>query len=462
MAKLYSNRVLYVNPDAGNCNWDVDWYRNNLINDALMNQSLEGNFVNSGLIPSVGIGLQILTTEGTLTINNIEYTFTAQEIPLVGATVELEEINFVYVDIDGNINVTQDSPNENCCLIAIVDCDTTSVLRLIDVRKFPEVKEFPEMTSVNKNEIINGCFRIWQRNTTQTSNGYGSDDRFLNGHSGSTKTHSRQSFTAGQTEVPGEPKYYSRTVVATAATVSSYCFKTQRIESVRKLAGQNAILSFYARSDSLRDMAVEFTQSFGSSGSAAVTGIGVIKITLTSTWQKFEIPVSIPSIAGKTISGGDDYLGIIFWFEAGSNYDARTDFLGNQSGTFDLSSIKFEKGLIATEFIEREFQNEVSLCQRFYEKSYDLETNPGTATVINSIRASGASGSLTAIFFYTTPKRSIPSVINYDMSGGAGFVTTASGDGYGATISYSGTKAYCMTKAAQTILQFHVAADSEL
>ena len=54
-----------------------------------------------------------------------------------------------------------------------------------------------------KNRIINGNFDVWQRATSQTSSGYGSDDRWTNSNTGSTKTHSRQTFDLGQTDVPG-------------------------------------------------------------------------------------------------------------------------------------------------------------------------------------------------------------------------------------------------------------------
>jgi hypothetical protein len=77
-------------------------------------------------------------------------------------------------------------------------------------------------TSLRKNAIINGNFDIWQRNTTQTLIGYGSDDRWSNDNVGTTKTHSRQAFTLGQTDVPGEPRYYSRTTVVSVAGAGNY------------------------------------------------------------------------------------------------------------------------------------------------------------------------------------------------------------------------------------------------
>ena len=48
------------------------------------------------------------------------------------------------------------------------------------------------------NALINGGFDLWQRATSQTASGYGSDDRWNNGNVGTTIVHSRQTFTLGQ------------------------------------------------------------------------------------------------------------------------------------------------------------------------------------------------------------------------------------------------------------------------
>ena len=65
------------------------------------------------------------------------------------------------------------------------------------------------MGSGRKNLIINGGFDIWQRATdsgSNTSDGYLSADRWKHASSGATKQVTRQAFTLGQTEVPGNPR----------------------------------------------------------------------------------------------------------------------------------------------------------------------------------------------------------------------------------------------------------------
>src|SRR5210317_2630812 len=101
-----------------------------------------------------------------------------------------------------------------------------------------------------RNKIINGNFDIWQRGTSQTSNGYGSADRWESFHSGSTKTASQQAFTVGQTDVPSNPKYYLRHVVSSVAGSGNRVLVNQKIEGVSTLAGQTVTLSFWAKADS--------------------------------------------------------------------------------------------------------------------------------------------------------------------------------------------------------------------
>ena len=144
----------------------------------------------------------------------------------------------------------------------------------------------------------------------------------------------------------------------------------QRIESVRTFAGQQVTVSFWAKADASKPIAVELLQSFGTGGSpsAEVTAIGVTKTTLSTSWQKITVTATVPSISGKTIgTNGDDYLALDIWFDAGSTYNARTDSLGQQSGTFDIAQVQIEPGPVATPFERRPIGTELALCQRYYQ-----------------------------------------------------------------------------------------------
>lgn len=259
-----------------------------------------------------------------------------------------------------------------------------------------------------KNKIINGNFDIWQRGTSLAS-GTGNRylaDRFRTFSDASTNTPSRQAFAVGQSDVPNNPTYFHRTVVSSVAGANSRVNLQQAIESVRSLSNKNVVISFWAKADSAKSISTEFIQEFGSGGSpsTSVTSIGVNKVNLTTSWQKFEISVFIPSISGKTIgTDGNDCLTFQFWFDAGSNFNSRTNSLGQQSGTFDIAQVQIEEGTIATPFDQRPIGAELSLCQRYakllkvgmftsgFIQDYqfaDMRTTPGV-TIISSTYTGG-------------------------------------------------------------------------
>ncbi len=233
-----------------------------------------------------------------------------------------------------------------------------------------------------RNAIINGNFDFWQRGTSFNASAFGAD-RWLNGYVGSSAVLSRQAFTLGQGNVPGEPRFFNRTVVTSVAGASNYSLLLQRIEGVRTFAGQTVTISFWAKADASRSIAVELMQWFGTGGSpsAVVSGIGATKVSLTTAWQQISLTVTVPSISGKMLgTAGDDYLALNIWFDGGSSFNARNGTLGQQSGTFDIARVQVEPGGFRTPFELRPCGTELALCQRYYEKSYDLDTIPGTAT----------------------------------------------------------------------------------
>jgi len=218
--------------------------------------------------------------------------------------------------------------------------------------------------ATSTNLLINGGFYVWQRGTSQTVIGYGSDDKWGNSFSNSTKTHSRQTFTVGQTDVPGNPIYYSRSVVTTSNAANALNVKYQNIEDVTRFSGKQVTVSFWAKADAAKNIAIEFLQQFGTGGSTSVNGIGSQKIALTTSWAKYTATVDIPSIAGKTV-GTSSAFQLRFWFEAGSDYNARTDTLGNQSGTFDIANVQLNYGSVALPFVSNGYTELLAQASRY-------------------------------------------------------------------------------------------------
>lgn len=220
-----------------------------------------------------------------------------------------------------------------------------------------------------RNKIINGDFDVWQRATTQTSNGYGSADRWVMGNGITTKVTSLQSHIIGQTAVPGNPANFCRTVVTSVAGATAFCAMTHKIENVTTFQGKKATVTFYAKANAAKNIALELSQMFGTGGSTQITDIEAQKFAIGTTWTKCQAVVNVPSILGKTLGAGNA-LQILLWFDAGSNFNARTNNLGQQSGTFDISHVSLVEGDATAEadpFTPRHIQQELALCHRYFE-----------------------------------------------------------------------------------------------
>jgi hypothetical protein len=212
-----------------------------------------------------------------------------------------------------------------------------------------------------KNAIINGAFNVWQRGTsfTPASGSYVyTADRFgvSRDGTGATVTVSQQAFTAGTAPVTGyEGQYffrYAQTVAGTGGTYLTVC--SQKVENVRTWANQAVTYSFWAKADTTRTVTVGYGQIFGSGGSADVYGNLGSTITLTTSWVRYTVTGTIPSVSGKTI-GANSFLEV---------YIGGTT---NSVQTIDIWGVQLEAGSSATPFqtATGTLQGELAACQRY-------------------------------------------------------------------------------------------------
>lgn len=210
-----------------------------------------------------------------------------------------------------------------------------------------------------KNKIINGNFDVWQRGTSFSTHGQFTADRWKIYCYNGVFSVTRQPFSIGQTDVPGNPKYFTRIDITSSPTAETII--AQNIEDVRTLAGKKATLSFWVRSN-IQTLRWQIYQIFGSGGSDTVLA-GSDTYSATTSWQKITATVNVPSIAGKTI-GADSCLLV------------RPVRTGTETGWIELAQVQLEEGEYATPFEQRPIGLELMLCQRYFEKSMPIGSPP--------------------------------------------------------------------------------------
>jgi hypothetical protein len=200
-----------------------------------------------------------------------------------------------------------------------------------------------------KNLIINGGFDVWQRGTSLTAAASYLADRWRNSNS---EAQSRQTFTAGQTDVSGFPTYYHRSGGGSA----TFYGLEQLIENVGMLGGREVTLSYWMKGSSAFTNAPYRVQGFGSGGSSEVEA-ALATHGVTTSWAKYTQTFTFPSITGKTVGVG--------------SYSKVIVFRANIANiVVDLANVQLELGSVATDFEHRSYGEELALCARYYQEVY--------------------------------------------------------------------------------------------
>lgn len=247
-----------------------------------------------------------------------------------------------------------------------------------------------------KNLIINGDFSVAQRGTSVTpSSGFGYTlDRWQTySYGSSTTTVSQQSFTAGQTDVPGSPQYFARV----AATDTRPYFE-QRIENVIPFGGQTVTISLWAKSSDVAALQLDSYSNFGTSGSSTVVDNNGYSLgSLSSTWTKFTHTWTIPSHSGKTINVNNFYA------------VALTTVSGD-IGTVDIALVQLEFGGTATDFEQESYATTLQKCMRYYQKIVAAPASPAQ-TYCEVCNANQRTTSTSyGVFHHPVPMRQFPTL----------------------------------------------------
>jgi hypothetical protein len=303
-----------------------------------------------------------------------------------------------------------------------------------------------------KNKIINGSLQVWQRGTSQSTGGFGSVDRFYFGWgSGALSVVKGQDIQPSPASVDGHYMLLGGT-----GLVNGYFYHA--VEGVRTFAGQTCTLSYYYTNVSGTDTGGTpyIRQVFGTGGSGDVDTqpISDTSVLVNGSNQfRRTLVFNLPSVSGKTI---------------GANNCSR--IIVPCAGTFQKAywSFQLEAGSAATSFDALPYAAELASCQRYYEKSYNQGTAPGTVTPSpfrTHIQASNQYASINGLF--ATPKRANPTVVSYNPATGVSGQMIADATtitSVGIVTTESGLNIFCsnQTTTMNQFLSCHWTASSEL
>lgn len=352
----------------------------------------------------------------------------------------------------------------------------------------------PKIRGINKpkeeprNHIINGNFDFWQRSLSSGTNQYVAD-RFL----GLNANTGVPIFQERSTDVP---------TVAESGYASDYSFRffqtgtgtkvnntldtvTYRMEGndAQRLIGKKLTLSFWAKASAIGTFSVSVR-----SGTDSQSYVQTFTIDSASTWERKIINIDeLPDDAGFK-QGTSLGLHINFSFSIGSDFENATEgawipsnALAIPGQTDALSINNFECLLAQVQLIEGDaadsfrragdtIESELALCQRYYEKSYNLFTDPGTASFQIGFEAySPPNRSFHRHRVnYAVTKRSNPTIVFYNTQTGAVQNGSNRDSGGGVITDFStvgGNKGFSVqspSHSANLEYVFHWASDSEL
>ena len=329
-----------------------------------------------------------------------------------------------------------------------------------------------------RNRIINGSMQIDQRNAgasvTPTANTY-TLDRWQAVLAVSSKFSVQQSSTA--------PTGFVNSLLVTslsAYTVGSteYFFVRQKIEGLNMAdfawgtaSAATVTLSFWVRSsltgtfggairNSAQDRAYPFSFTISSANTWEQKSVTIAGDT-TGTWLTtngigLELDINLGS--GSTLSGTANT-----WAAAGYTAPTgATSVVGTNGATFYITGVQLEKGSTATSFDYRPYGTELQLCQRYYEKSYDIDGVPGTIPTGQygeQLATATSGGQLTYPTRYAVLKRTNPTLTFY-----AG-TTASSGNFYNYGTGRVGPSGFSVEKSGATnngTVGFYWTASAEL
>lgn len=252
-----------------------------------------------------------------------------------------------------------------------------------------------------RNRIINGDFRIWQRNTTGNVNsgGFGPDRWRVSGTDNLTLSH-RTDF--------GNP--YSLLVQSYSKT---NCAIGQRIEALncKDLAGQEVTISYYLRADypAYHKLLLLYANAENNHGGGQTPFVNTAKSYSSNVVTQITHTFTMPANAANGIDV------ILQWYDGGAGAFNLTAFIWD---------IQLELGSTATPFERLTPTHQLAECQRYCHVVSQPKFRSGSEMDISTFWAQGSNYGYARIEhpreMYAAPSLSFPGSFNTTITGGQG------------------------------------------
>lgn len=256
-----------------------------------------------------------------------------------------------------------------------------------------------------RNVLINGALDFWQRGASgSTVGGAGySADRWVVADGTEWER---------STDTPNNTIEYSIHLTRGSGTNVSL---SQRIESAnsRHLVGESTTVSFWAKTPNMAQLEFllavpQSKNNFEDNPDNEQIIYREIQNVQNTGWNQYvftfdQLPPSVSNGLLLLIRGITGSLPYEIYF----------------------TNVQLEKGSIATPFEYRPIGTELSLCQRYFAKTYDLDTAPGTATANGSLQwasIGGDAGSSATVWQLPANMRMAPVTTIYSTTGEIGTI----------------------------------------
>jgi hypothetical protein len=342
----------------------------------------------------------------------------------------------------------------------------------------------------SKNYIINGAMDFWQRNTTfaAVASGVYTADRMQYIKTGTmvhTVSRSTDVPTLAQSGFPFQHSFrYQLTTFQNTLAASNSVGLLMRIEGsvIAPLQRKNCVFSFWVKATLAGTYPVAF-RSIDNTRSFVTT----YTINQSNTWERKSVSFFFDTSSGSWPI--DTGTGMLINMPLATSTTAQAPALntwlnglftshsscvnGVQSGATDffITGIQLEEGTESSNFELAGGNpiNELMLCQRYYEKSYNINTPPGSLVANGSNYYVAASAAFEQSYVnFKTRKRASPVVRYYNPSTGDIDQHRDATVGAGPTVTSSlvsettATFTWLVAPIAGRLYLYHWVADAEL